>query len=326
MDARKPKGGGPMFSSPVLEVAIGLALVYFILALLCTTLNEWVTGAQGLRGKTLVRGVKQLLGDELSSKVLQHPLVKSMSGTKGKPPSYLEPRQFALAIMDVVESHGEKKDGKVPSLHHAIKSLPEGGTKQVLEALLKEVEPQRSAIQQSIAQWFEDAMDRVSGWYKRQMLVRTALAAGLLVIAANADTFEMAHRLWTDSALRSTLIEQAQTRVETGLADYPDPESPIPTESGEETTAPDEAGSGPTDQELAAVSQLFGWTAELDRLQDPAVTFGPWLGSLILHHGLGWFLSALAVSLGAPFWFDLLKRMMNIRAAGKVPTEKKAKA
>jgi hypothetical protein len=37
---------------------------------------------------------------------------------------------------------------------------------------------------------------------------------------------------------------------------------------------------------------------------------------------LGWMLTAAAVSLGAPFWFDALKRIMSIRSAGKAPEER----
>jgi hypothetical protein len=36
----------------------------------------------------------------------------------------------------------------------------------------------------------------------------------------------------------------------------------------------------------------------------------------------GWLLTALAASLGAPFWFDMLSRFVNIRNAGKAPSEK----
>jgi hypothetical protein len=36
---------------------------------------------------------------------------------------------------------------------------------------------------------------------------------------------------------------------------------------------------------------------------------------------LGWVITALAASLGAPFWFDLLNRFVNVRASGKAPEE-----
>jgi hypothetical protein len=39
----------------------------------------------------------------------------------------------------------------------------------------------------------------------------------------------------------------------------------------------------------------------------------------------GLLLSALAVSLGAPFWFDTLSKFMNVRGAGKVPDAKRSR-
>jgi hypothetical protein len=36
-------------------------------------------------------------------------------------------------------------------------------------------------------------------------------------------------------------------------------------------------------------------------------------------HIPGWVLTIVAVSLGAPFWFDTLNRFMSLRAAGKAP-------
>ncbi len=39
----------------------------------------------------------------------------------------------------------------------------------------------------------------------------------------------------------------------------------------------------------------------------------------------GLLLTVIALSLGAPFWFDLLKRIISIRSAGVNPDEKKGK-
>jgi hypothetical protein len=38
---------------------------------------------------------------------------------------------------------------------------------------------------------------------------------------------------------------------------------------------------------------------------------------------LGVLLTALAATLGAPFWFDVLKKLINIRSAGIAPKQKK---
>jgi hypothetical protein len=34
---------------------------------------------------------------------------------------------------------------------------------------------------------------------------------------------------------------------------------------------------------------------------------------------IGWGLSAIAISLGAPFWFDLLSKLVNLRHSGQKP-------
>ena len=44
-----------------------------------------------------------------------------------------------------------------------------------------------------------------------------------------------------------------------------------------------------------------------------------WDWFLILHV-FGIVLVAVAASFGAPFWFDLLNRLVNLRAAGKPPS------
>ena len=48
-----------MFNSTILDVLIGLAFIYLLLALICTTINEWWAGIFKTRGKMLVQGISQ---------------------------------------------------------------------------------------------------------------------------------------------------------------------------------------------------------------------------------------------------------------------------
>lgn len=36
----------------------------------------------------------------------------------------------------------------------------------------------------------------------------------------------------------------------------------------------------------------------------------------------GWLITSAAASLGAPFWFDTLKRVISVRSSGKAPEER----
>jgi hypothetical protein len=80
--------------------------------------------------------------------------------------------------------------------------------------------------------------------------------------------------------------------------------------------------------ELDKLGLPIGWVAapndkEKEQFQEIPKGFGGQadLGKTVWHHLLGWFITALAATLGAPFWFDTLNRLMSIRSAGKSPEE-----
>jgi hypothetical protein len=107
-------------------------------------------------------------------------------------------------------------------------------------------------------------------------------------------------------------------------AKYNDPDNP---DSGEPIRVEYPAVS---QQEQELLEQLMGWTSDWgvhDRLVSEnagASWFSVqtlWLGWLVKNRLLGWILSALAISLGAPFWFDLLNRFMRVRNTGVSPQE-----
>jgi hypothetical protein len=70
-------------------------------------------------------------------------------------------------------------------------------------------------------------------------------------------------------------------------------------------------GNQVSGQEREVLGQLLGWRGTLTDN-----TWKDWLERL-----LGWFLTVLALSMGAPFWFDLLNKFMNVRYSGKSPDE-----
>jgi hypothetical protein len=54
-----------LFNSTILDVIIGLIFVYLLLSIMCTAANEWVAALGKRRAKTLVRGLEQLLNNQL---------------------------------------------------------------------------------------------------------------------------------------------------------------------------------------------------------------------------------------------------------------------
>ena len=124
-------------------------------------------------------------------------------------------------------------------------------------------------------------MTRMSGWYARRVKVIIFVIAAAVAIATNASSIHLVEQLWSNDALRTQLAAQAEV-----VADS--------TTSNEEMTD--------TLQRL----EMFpiGWN-------EPPVGLVEWLKTV-----LGWAITVAAISLGAPFWFDLLSKVARLRGTG----------
>jgi hypothetical protein len=309
---------GGLFNSAVLDVAIGLVFVYLLLGIICTSLNEWIAGLIGLRSRTLAKGIRQLLDGQASYKgpanqgrgenaklfleeFYEHPLISGMASGPNNKPSYIPARTFAAAVMDIATPpNPEGKTLELANLQDGLRGLPDGKVKKALIALLQNSQNDLAAAQSSIEAWYDDTMDRVSGWYKRQIQVITIVIATLLTIGINADSVKIAATLWHNPELRAEAIKLAQNRTEqaeqrTAEVSYPHRDDPLHPEIG------------PSSQQ------------ERQFLTDVLWKNGRTLNGLAL---LGWAMTIIAVSLGAPFWFDILNKIINIRSAGTSPDER----
>ena len=93
----------PDGASQVLEIAIAVAFVFFVLSLVASGITEFIAALLRLRARTLEAGLRELLGDEEAEALFGHPLIARMAkGRKQKTPSYLSPRNFALALIDTI--------------------------------------------------------------------------------------------------------------------------------------------------------------------------------------------------------------------------------
>ena len=213
----------------------------------------------------------------------------------------------------------------IAKLRDAVQALPESDIRAALLSLMDEVGDDLERVKRNIQVWYNDSMERVSGWYKRNTQVILALIAVGIAGALNADTIAIAERLWTDSTLRANVNAVAKSVDPATLAIKP--ADPNPKEA--ESTADDLNRAAKT---ILKESNLpLGWDPdELDRVgfgkrtlaslrsfQRPAWDETKTEALLVKLLGLG--LTAIAVSMGAPFWFDILNKLVNVRTAGLQP-------
>jgi hypothetical protein len=299
-------------SYPALDVLIGLAFFYFLLSIVCSSINEGVATALNLRAKTLAAGIEQLLGSKEAAdrffndwrvQALHKPkrFLGWIPGLGDKKPSYIPSRTFALTLLDTFASTGA---GGEHDLLEQAKNIAAGApgnrVKQIVDDALTEAGDHAVALRTSLERQFDESMQRVSGWYKRRAQLFLFVIALALVGAINADSFTIGQRLWKDDALRTAVVAQADKTVSDKQA-----ACVKKTDNGAAPTPAEAAGKC-----LDEVKQLglpLGWTK-----QSSPTSFVNGLAKV-----LGLLLTAFALLLGAPFWFDTLSKVAQLRGTGR---------
>jgi hypothetical protein len=313
---------------PELDVAIGLSLVYLVLSMLCSTVQEAISSYGSWRANTLHEGISTLLQKQhftdargtpmkLVDAVYAHPLINGLAPGASKP-SYIPSRTFTQALLAVL--HGAAgTDGTPGTIARAIAALPPGDVRSSLLALGQEAGDDGAALRASIERWFDDAMERVSGWYKRHAQMILRIIALLVAVLMNVDTISLVTVLRQSSALRENAVAAAQ-QVVSDRSTYVSLQA-------------DTARKKKAEQALDRLDLPLGlpppWWNHATRLMNrPAaertaeqVWNVVWAALSTL---VGWLITAAALSLGAPFWFDALNKLINLRAAGPRPPREDA--
>lgn len=307
----------------ILEAAIGLAFVYLLVSMLCSGIVEWLAQRSGHRGRCLRAGLLNIITDRWTYlRLLGHPAIAALyKDVKGRirHPSYIAPDTFVTALLDVlVEKAKAINGGHVDSNAHAARICAEHGLPvgRTVHALI-ERHPQTNEGRKAIAEWYEGAMQRVSGWYKRQARFQLFLAGLIVAAALNIDSIAIARQLLQADTLRAVLVDRAALAAEAG---------PQASPSAAQARAQiEELGRIGLDIGYACLDPAkiadpgAGLWSQLGRCWRDAPGFGgAWVVKL-----LGWLITAFAVSQGGPFWFDLLNRLVSIRGAGARPAAAK---
>ncbi len=351
--------------SALVDIAVGLILVYLVFSIVVSGLHEWWAQYFGQRGKFLHMGIRRLIGDDaIFVRVLQHPLIGSLyrdRAARGKPPAYVDSSNFALAFADVVLRRAAAGAAVPPStvgldfatLRAAVAQLRLQRSPAALSVMpiLDRSKGDIDVALKGIETWFDSGMDRVSGWYKAYAQRRLFVWGLLLAALCNVDSIAIFQALDRSPQMRAALAANAQQVVASGKIGDLDlatgTDAPRAQARQALATALDKAPAGlpigyaclgtvvAADTAATAVEGVLAdskagpvgtdalrgaWalcTAELKQRW----THGS-LSSFVLSL-VGWIMTAVAGVLGAPYWFGLLTKVVNIRGAGPKPLPKK---
>lgn len=351
-----------MFGSAILDVAIGMSVVYLLLSLIASGVQEGISVVLQARSASLLLGLHSLFsgdkgpdGNLLLNAVYDHGLIRGLYRDPKKDsnnpklrmwdrlrmklqdmlglapptgldkisnrlllPAYIPSNAFALALTDILDpaESGQKTsmDALRSRLAAAVKTDATNKAMQALSALADSAGDDVGEFERRVAKWYDDAMDRVSGWYKKYTQ-NILLAIGLiLAVAFNVNSIRVANALWTDKDAREAMVTMAKQYTNDG--------NPVNSQGAQGKTLPDLGAELTkriqTMQEVSDQKLLpMGWNGPL--WGDAKRWEGKSLRVLLAL--VGWCITALALSLGASFWFDTLNRFMVIRGTIK-PDEK----
>jgi len=296
-----------MFGSQILEVGVGLILVFLLVSLILTAVREAIESFAKTRSRDLELAIAELLNDRtgqgLRKELYEHPLVFSLFPGGVSPtvftkagkvrkrmarntPSYIPREVFSAALQDILRKNGDET-GHIGRAYKALLDAAAGDTERA---------------RKGIEQWYDASMDRASGWFKRRTQMILLVLGFLVAVALNINAIAIAQYLAVDETARTRMI---------AIADQV---------GGQGTAAPrDDDLARRLDREVRSVGLPIGWDGvQTGRIQREFEDNPLWaLLSLLI----GYMMVGFAATLGAPFWFDLLGKFMVVRSTVK-PREK----
>jgi len=334
-----------MFDFKILEIAIGLIFIYLLLSLLATSVNEFIMRFFYSRGKNLKRAIMRMLEDSpkkgkdkgLVDAFYNHPLIEKFTNPsiwgwlfKLNKPSYIRNNTFSKVLVEILGETNERNID-LNKIKDKIENIfPENGkssTRELLLNLVQDADGKVDKFKADLENWFELMMERASGWYKRRVQLFLLIFGFIISIIFNADSIRMARTLSSDPEARAAMIQMAEDYV-TSMKESQ--QAGITVAQGADSSRMQAKSDSIlyneiiqlVNQDIPQAGSIMGMGWKF-----PAEDIGFWdmikfvVRSLPMHV-LGWLITTFAIALGAPFWFDILGKVINIRNAGRKPEDK----
>lgn len=307
-----------------LGVAIGLGATYLFLSVVVLAAVEAIANLLSKRAKALRGCLESVFAAEAGGRagsfldqLLASPLLSTLgkaTGAAHKVPSHIPTPLFATAFLSTLGSLRGKGEQVGAAYREALAALPEK-ERAVVSGIVGEAVDSVEEAERRVSLWFDALMTQLSEKYRRNTQWVTRGVTLVLVLAVNANALTMGATFWRDSVVREAAVQLAEREL--ALCALP---GEPPSSAGATPAVP--AAAVPLDckqlllETAESVPLPLGWTAQA--WHAAWASSGAALSSL-----LGLLLSFVAVCLGAPFWFDILRRITPLvrqPSVASVPT------
>ncbi len=330
----------------MLDVALGLIILFTVLSITISALNELISSFLKRRSKNLVGFLESLLaGTNLTaSDIFQETVITPQTANSKQAPAYIKAADFSVAILDLLNRYPTDNTLQVQAVSPmegqqmdadrwramAQQLPPDSPLRKVMMTTIAQAEDDVKKARTLLENWYDSSMERVSGLYKAETQIFVLILSIILVLLMNVDTITIANSLLekqgveaglsSSGLLNSSVVNSAQDVI------IP-PSSATPIPSATETVGGvNQASTVPLsnaqtittiyDTLISKLALPIGWPDPVQPATDPLGIIFYILRKLV---GLG--VTVFAISQGAPFWFDLLNKLTNLRYAGKPPDQ-----
>ncbi|GHN01054.1 hypothetical protein WSM22_25430 [Cytophagales bacterium WSM2-2] len=350
-----------MTSFPILDLVAGLIFIYFLLALINNSCIELYSTFIQLRAKMLEEWIRTTFA-ETAHAILDNILLSGLTA-KGKSTHYMNGKNFAKAVAEQVYTAIQKEPATattpspakplgVSDIDGAIAStsFPEPVKKLLRNFVMKTHIQQKITdkmndaehFEEQIEQWFNGIMERLSGRYKRKTVWYTFFFATITTLALNIDSLQLANFLYNNPEARQKLAGAAYSAAQDTT--YINKVNDIQQRA--KALAKDTSSSDSVKQLALSLNRVVNEVKkEKTNMETTVATLNMYIpigwpdksfDLSIKNHGPCWgvvwfglkkigglLMTILAICLGAPFWFDVLGKVANLRSSLKPEDKKK---
>jgi hypothetical protein len=288
----------------ILEIAIGLILTWLLLSMTVSQFQELITEWSGWRAVFLEKRLLEMLkSQDLVAQFYKHPLIMTLNtktpmGAERKPINIPNPI-FAKAAVDIFLNAG-KTGNEIPAGTMSLDGMRQCAAESMAELektdtslartvkhLTPKMDDGTAKIEDKLAEyrantetWFDNTMVQATSLYRKNTRSIAIFIGLALAIAFNVDSIHIVNQLWRDPTLRQAIVAQAGN---------------VDPNNG--------AGLDSLAAQVNALSLPLGWSAKSI----------PGSAQAWLIKGIGILISAFAAAQGAPFWFDILRKLAGVK-------------
>lgn len=275
----------------------------------------------------------------LGQAIMDHCSVTALSGS-GNSTAYIDAKNFTSALIEKITFDPSNPKSIAKDIEEYIGALERTSVlstefQRVLLIYANEARDTYIALSEKtvseielfrgkVENWFDSSMDRITGTLKkRYSRPATFIIAIIVTVSLNADSIALAKYLYSNPEARAKIaaqaydatkdsalimrVQQLKTNVDTSSKEA------MNTEEFKNSMIKKITDIDKAKQELSDVMPLTWKAGELRNGS------GKFSARLIFSKVTGLLVTILAIMMGAPFWFDLLNKISNLRGTGAKP-------